>query len=88
MSGFFAVCRRYVAVDDLFYAAQSIYSRTFETIPLLIVVAFWYLVAVTILSIGQGYLERYYGRMESTAPTGVAHRVWRAALAARHRSAQ
>ena len=78
----------YIAVDDLFYTAQSIYSRTFETIPLLVVVAVWYLVAVTILTIGQGYLERYYGRMDDPLPAGMAYRVWRVALAARHRSSK
>jgi len=54
----------FIAVDDLFYTAQSIYARTFETIPLLIVVAFWYLFVVTAMSIGQHFLERYYGRSE------------------------
>jgi len=54
-----------IAVDDLLYAAQSIYARTFETIPLLIVVAFWYLFVVTILSIVQHFIEQYYGRSES-----------------------
>ncbi|MBB6470193.1 amino acid ABC transporter permease [Aminobacter carboxidus] len=53
-----------IAVNDLLYAAQSIYARTFETIPLLIVVAFWYLFVVTILSIGQHYIEQYYGRSD------------------------
>ena len=36
----------------------------FETIPLLIVVAFWYLAVVSIMSIGQHYLERYFGRSD------------------------
>ncbi|WP_170425029.1 amino acid ABC transporter permease [Ruegeria arenilitoris] len=51
-----------IAVGDLLYSAQAIYARTFETIPLLIVVTFWYLVVVSIMSVGQGYLERYYGK--------------------------
>lgn len=55
----------YVAVDDLFYAAQSIYARTFETIPLLAVVAFWYLAVVTIMSIGQGFLEAHYSQFDT-----------------------
>lgn len=54
----------FIAVNDLLYAAQSIYARTFETIPLLIVVAFWYLFVVTLLSIGQHFIEQYYGRSE------------------------
>jgi polar amino acid transport system permease protein len=57
----------FIAVDDLFYSAQSIYARTFETIPLLIVVAFWYLAVVSIMSIGQYFLERRFGRSEVTA---------------------
>lgn len=54
----------FIAVDDLFYSAQSIYARTFETIPLLIVVAFWYLAVVSIMSFGQHFLERYFGRSD------------------------
>jgi polar amino acid transport system permease protein len=47
---------------DLLFAVQQIYSRTFQTIPLLIVASIWYLVMTTILSIGQFYLERHFGR--------------------------
>ena len=54
----------FIAVDDLLYAAQSIYARTFETIPLLIVVAFWYLTVVSVLSVVQYFIERYYGRSD------------------------
>lgn len=69
----------YVAVDDLFYAAQSIYARTFETIPLLIVVAFWYLAVVTVMSVGQGFLEDHYGQHQSrrwTAPIVRIRQLW------------
>lgn len=55
-----------VAVGDLLYSAQSIYARTFETIPLLLVVTFWYLVVVAIMSIGQFYLERHFSRDNAT----------------------
>jgi polar amino acid transport system permease protein len=54
----------FIAVDDLFYSAQSIYARTFETIPLLIVVAIWYLAVVSIMSVGQHFLERHFGRSD------------------------
>ena len=54
----------FIAVDDLFYSAQSIYARTFETIPLLIVVAFWDLAVVSVMSVGQHFLERYFGRSD------------------------
>ena len=61
-----------IAVDDLLYSAQTIYARTFETIPLLIVVAFWYLAMVTIMSIGQHFLEQYFNRSDSRATPGFA----------------
>ncbi|WP_404827858.1 amino acid ABC transporter permease [Conexibacter stalactiti] len=51
-----------IAYADLLYAAQLIYSENYRTIPLLIVASIWYLVMTTILSIGQYYLERRYGR--------------------------
>lgn len=54
-----------IAVDDLLYSAQTIYARTFETIPLLIVVAFWYLAVVTIMSIGQYFIEAHFNRSDS-----------------------
>ncbi|MBL6617492.1 MAG: amino acid ABC transporter permease [Reyranella sp.] len=51
-----------IAMADLLYTAQLIYARTYETIPLLIVASLWYLVVVSILSVGQHALERHYGR--------------------------
>lgn len=54
-----------IAVSDLLYSAQSIYARTFETIPLLLVASFWYLAIVSLMSVGQGYLERYFSRDEA-----------------------
>ena len=51
-----------IALAELLYAAQSIYMRTYQEIPLLIVVIIWYLVIVSVLSVGQYYLERHYGR--------------------------
>ncbi|MHA3684775.1 amino acid ABC transporter permease [Leucobacter sp. HY1910] len=49
-----------IALADLLYSAQLIYSRTFETIPLLIVATLWYLVIVSVLSVGQYFVERHY----------------------------
>jgi polar amino acid transport system permease protein len=51
-----------IAMADLLYTAQLIYSRTYETIPLLIVASLWYLAIVSLLSVGQHALERHYGR--------------------------
>jgi len=49
-----------IALAELLYTAQLIYSRTYETIPLLIVASLWYLVIVSVLSVGQHFLERHY----------------------------
>jgi polar amino acid transport system permease protein len=67
----------FIAVVELLYSAQQIYSVNYKTIQLLIVVSIWYLAVTSILSIGQYYLERYFGRGSSreTAPT-LVQRVW------------
>jgi polar amino acid transport system permease protein len=50
-----------IAVGDLLYAVQGIYSNNFKTIPLLIVASIWYIVCTSVLYVGQFYLERHYG---------------------------
>ena len=50
------------SLPELLYSVQLIYSRTFETIPLLVVASIWYLGITTVLSIGQYYLERRFAR--------------------------
>lgn len=49
-----------VGVTELMLSAELIYSRNFETIPLLMVAAVWYLIVTTVISIGQRPLERRY----------------------------
>lgn len=51
-----------VAIPDLLYSVQTIYSRTFETIPLLMVATLWYVVATAVLTAVQSRLERRFGR--------------------------
>jgi polar amino acid transport system permease protein len=51
-----------IAVTDLLYSVQLIYAVNYRTIPLLIVASIWYLIVTTVLSFGQYYLERYFGR--------------------------
>jgi polar amino acid transport system permease protein len=51
-----------IAYTELLYSAQLIYSRTYQTIPLLIVASIWYLAITSVLSVGQYYLERRFGR--------------------------
>src|SRR6478609_1457740 len=42
--------------------SREIAAREFEPVPLLLVAAFWYLIATSVLMVGQYYLERYYSR--------------------------
>jgi polar amino acid transport system permease protein len=51
-----------IAVAELTYSAQLIYSVNYRTIQLLIVASLWYLIVTTVLTIGQFYVERYFGR--------------------------
>ena len=51
-----------IAYQELLYSVQLIYAVNFRQIPLLIVASIWYLVVTTVLSIGQHYIERYFGR--------------------------
>jgi polar amino acid transport system permease protein len=55
-----------LATTELLYSVQLIYAANYKQIPLLVVASIWYLILTTILSIGQYYIERHYGR-------GLAH---------------
>ena len=63
-----------IALSDLLYSVQSIYGRTYQIVPLLVVACLWYLVLVTLLSLGQQRLERRFARGHRTGgnhPPGV-----------------
>lgn len=49
-----------LALADLLYSAQTIYARTFETMPLLMVASLWYLGITSLLTFGQFFLERHF----------------------------
>ena len=51
-----------VTVAELLYSVELVYARTYQTIPLLIVASLWYLAVTSVLSIGQFYVERRFGR--------------------------
>jgi polar amino acid transport system permease protein len=51
-----------IAMDDLLHAVQVIYNRTYEIVPMLVVACVWYLVVVTLLTVGQRRLERRFAR--------------------------
>lgn len=59
-----------VALPELMEAATNIYSRNFETIPLLIVASLWYLGLTTVLSMGQYFIEAYYRGERNTSLLG------------------
>lgn len=50
------------AITELFTTVQQIYNSNYQPIPLLMVASVWYLVATSVLSVGQHYLERHFGR--------------------------
>ncbi|HVV75257.1 MAG TPA: amino acid ABC transporter permease [Mycobacteriales bacterium] len=70
----------FISVSELFQQGQNIISRTYITIPILIMVSIWYLAMTSVLTIGQFYVERHYGRgayrfaKRATLP----ERIWRA----------
>ncbi|PSL53772.1 amino acid ABC transporter membrane protein (PAAT family) [Saccharothrix carnea] len=51
-----------LAVQDLLYSVQLIYNRNYLIIPLLLVATLWYVIVTSLLSVGQHYVERHYGR--------------------------
>ncbi|MGE9550854.1 amino acid ABC transporter permease [Erwinia amylovora] len=51
-----------IAMGDLLYSVQSVYNRTFEVIPMLMVAVIWYLLITSLLNVGQSAIERYYSR--------------------------
>src|SRR3954447_7202848 len=51
-----------IAYTELLYSVQLIYASNYKQIPLLLVACFWYLVFTTLLSVGQHFVERHYGR--------------------------
>jgi polar amino acid transport system permease protein len=61
-----------LAIPELLYSAQIVYARTFETIPLLIVASIWYLIMTSVLTVGQGFLERRFSPDTERVPGRVA----------------
>jgi polar amino acid transport system permease protein len=77
-----------IAYPELLYSAQLIYAVNYLQIPLLLTVSIWYLVVTTILSIGQYYIERHYGRgASSRGQRATLLQRWRSGLMIRHEGA-
>ncbi|WP_283133503.1 amino acid ABC transporter permease [Rhizohabitans arisaemae] len=62
---------------ELTFTAQTIYSSTYQIIPMLIMACIWYLALSSVLMIGQYYLERYYakGSVQGDAGRGLRARL-------------
>lgn len=74
-----------LAYTELLYAVQLIYATNYKQIPLLIVASIWYLVLTTILSIGQYFIERHYGRGTAReVPPTLLMRIWQSFSTWRH----
>ena len=52
----------YVPYVELLFAAQNIYTRNYQVMPMLIMASLWYLGITSILMVGQFYVERFYAR--------------------------
>jgi polar amino acid transport system permease protein len=64
-----------ISVTELLASAELVYTRTFETIPLLIVASLWYVALTTLLTAGQRVLERRVGRSHNDARAGRSFRL-------------
>lgn len=51
-----------IGLADLLHSAQTVYALNYQTIPLLIVAAFWYLLLTSLLSYLQARLEGKYSK--------------------------
>jgi polar amino acid transport system permease protein len=51
-----------ISAHDLLTAVTILYSQNFLIMPLLIVACLWYMFFTTLLTIGQYYLEAYFGK--------------------------
>ena len=62
-----------ISVTELLSAAGLIYTRTYETIPLLIVASIWYVSLTGLLTLGQRFIERRLARsvLESADEQGM-----------------
>lgn len=72
-----------MAIGELFYQVRVIYNRNGAVWAMLTVATVWYLVLTTVLSIGQYYLERRFGRGASRTQAPSPFQRLRAAVAGR-----
>lgn len=51
-----------IQYSEILHNAQITYFANTRVLELLLVASFWYLLVVSVLSVGQHYIERYFGR--------------------------
>lgn len=56
-----------ITVTELLYSVQLVYAATYQIVPMLLVASLWYLIVTSVLTAGQFYVERYFGRGSSRA---------------------
>jgi polar amino acid transport system permease protein len=54
---------------EMFYQLSQIGTRTFQLFPVFVAATLYYLIATSVLMIGQAYLERRFGRGFGTKVT-------------------
>lgn len=59
-----------VALPELMHSVELIYARNYEIVPLLLVASLWYLFMVSVLSIVQFKIERFYSKGANAPSTG------------------
>jgi polar amino acid transport system permease protein len=63
-----------ISANELMTNTQILYSQNFLVIPLLLVASIWYIVFTTLFTIGQHYLEAYFGRGFGDRETAAAEK--------------
>jgi polar amino acid transport system permease protein len=68
-----------IAYPELLYSAQLIYAVNYLQIPLLLTASIWYLAVTSVLSVGQYFVERHFGRGHSSRQPedSLPTRMWR-----------
>jgi polar amino acid transport system permease protein len=65
-----------IALFELLYTVEQIYSVNYKPIPLLIVAAIWYLAMTSVAYVGQYFIERRFGRGFSRAEQATMKERW------------
>jgi ABC-type amino acid transport system permease subunit len=70
-----------ISLSDLLYSVQTISSRTFQVIPLLLVACIWYLLLTSLLSLVQDWIESRFatGAQPGSRSRGMFNRLVRTA---------